>query len=135
MAKYIKWFLVILLLPVLLLVLIIIGNTVLNSFYLWKFEKQLYNYPLPSGAKILKKNSNIGVLMGNGNHCDFIAYVELETSKSILDIEEHYKNMTILPALSNRAQQGFIIEPVSQGVIKVKIWDAPNSSNFDLRCT
>jgi len=116
--------------------LAIVLNTCLNNYYLSRFEKQLFDFPLPTGTVTLKKNSKIGVLTGNGNHCDFVASLEIKTDLTVAQIEGLFKNMTIKPAVSGSStQQGIIVESISSGIKRIEIWDAPGQSGFDLRCT
>ncbi|MBX2859415.1 MAG: hypothetical protein KTR17_12200 [Cellvibrionaceae bacterium] len=134
--KIVKWIAIILASPFALLFLAVVLHTILNNFYLWSFSSQIFDYPLPKGVEIISKSSEVGVLTGNGNHCDFVASLEVRSSVPIENIKSHYSNMTIQPATTGSStEQGLSVELISPSVVKIEIWDAPGWSGFDFRCT
>lgn len=43
-----------------------------NNQHLQRFADELYNYPLPPQTEVVEQNATV-TLLGNGNHCDFVA--------------------------------------------------------------
>jgi hypothetical protein len=72
-----------------------------NNRRLDHFATHLFTYPLPPKTRIVDTNAVVG-LLGNGNHCDFIATQTLESELSRAEIEQYYRNVT-LPGIESDA--------------------------------
>lgn len=49
-----------------------------NNQQLQRFADNLYTYPLPPRTQVVSKHAEV-TLLGNGNHCDFVAEQLLQT--------------------------------------------------------
>lgn len=71
----------------------------LNTYQLYKFGSNLYNYPLPLQTQVTGRQAEVG-LMGNGNHCDFVVEQTFVTSLSRQEIETYYADVLFPPVRS-----------------------------------
>jgi len=106
--KIIKWLLIIII-P-LLIVLWFIGDVefISDDIISYKFASQLYSIPLPPDTKIIKKAKDVGLLAGNSNHLDFMAYIEVESSLTKEELENYYSDKKVKPA--NEVSRFFKLE-------------------------
>ena len=105
-----------------------------NNFLLWQFQKQLFNYPLPENTKILTQKSEIGLLQGNGNHCDFEARLTIQSSNSTKAIIEHYRKLKISSAFGDGINLYQTIEEIEPEIISITIGDSHSDPSMDFRC-
>ncbi len=120
---------------------LIVSCEVANSLRLDNFGKQLLRYPLPEGAVLREHSFDIGVLQGNGNHCDFKATLVLESSLSERELREHFRGFTPQPAIAG-SELEFLQFDISElstsigtGLFRVQLLDPGHSRYFDLHCT
>lgn len=66
-----------------------------NSLRLWFFGKELFEYPLPPQTKELDRKSEVGLLVGNSNHCDYLAERILATELTQEEIKSHFGALKI----------------------------------------
>ncbi len=135
------------LIPVLCCGLPMAFSTWRNNARLDKFSDNLFNYPLPSGTEEEDRYTEMGLLGGNGNHCDYIAGKSLVTELSQGDIEAYYKDVEFPPAVSQSeyarlwgglipVRVHFADEPSADGRLcfSISISDIGNPPDFDIRC-
>jgi len=67
-----------------------------NSWKLRKIQKALRDIPVPPNTQRLASNSAVGLLVGNGNHCDFFAGEMFRSKLSADTILQHYTNRLFL---------------------------------------
>lgn len=114
-----------------------------NDWLLQGFANNLYDYPLPPETEVVSKDARVE-LMGNGNHCDFVANQTLVSELPREEIEAYYQDIR-LPAVrgdSQLAQNGYIQVRVdfksstSDGQTYFSIWiaDVGYPPGFDIRC-
>ncbi len=78
-----------------------------NSWNLGKIQKALREIPIPSNTQRLASNSAVGLLVGNGNHCDFFAGEIFRSELPADAILQHYTNRLILnPVTSDKEEIG-----------------------------
>jgi hypothetical protein len=85
--------LVLLLLPIIVCGGQMAYETVSNSVKLYYFGKDLFEYPLPLRTDEVERQSEIGVLEGNSNHCDYLAERGLVTQLTRDEIEAYFQNV------------------------------------------
>jgi hypothetical protein len=73
--------------------LIAINNIIGNSF-----ANQLFETSLPPQTSMVSKEKYVGNLGPTGNHLDFLAVMEIETSLTEQDILAYYSNILLKPA-------------------------------------
>ena len=54
-----------------LLALPFVGHSLINDFKLHHFRASFARLPHPPGTTLVRRVSDVGLLAGNGNHCDF----------------------------------------------------------------
>ena len=121
----------------LLIVLAILDSRRRNDRRLAHFSEQLFSYPLPPGSRVLSQTAQVGVLTGNGNHCDYISQMELESSLPIAAIEAHYQRLQLRPAAGNGAGAGLpavTVDSLDMQRVTVTAIDAPYPAGLDDRC-
>jgi hypothetical protein len=115
-----------------------------NNQRLQRFSDGLYDYPLPPETEVLDKSSAV-TLLGNGNHCDFMATQSLVSKLNRKELEMYYQNVGV-PIVSEDSlynQRGLV--PVrlefdeinlSDGLIRFTVTaiDAGYPAGFDIRC-
>lgn len=57
-----------------------------------RYSLQLYEMPLPKDTIKISQNKAVGNLYGTGNHLDFVATIEVETSLSEDELITYYNN-------------------------------------------
>ncbi len=121
-----------------------------NNSQLSRFANNLYNHPLPPQTQVLNQKAEVG-LMGNSNHCDFVAEQTIVTSLGRQEIEAYYAGVELPPVRS--APQGrddfwttglhSPVEPIvefqevrnnGQLVFKLSLVDYGYPAGFDFRC-
>lgn len=108
-----------------------------NDLRLSKFSAQLFDHPLPPCSRAVASSSEVGILTGNGNHCDFVARLELASDLGIDQVRAHYERLRLSPAVPGGADGGLPLIDVSRtprGTYSVDAIDAPYGAGFDMRC-
>ena len=121
----------------LLIVLAILDTRRRNDRRLAHFSAQLFSYPLPPRSRVLSQTAQVGVLTGNGNHCDYISRMELESWLPIAAIEAHYKELQLRPAAGDGAGAGLpavTVDSLDLQRVTVTATDAPYPAGLDDRC-
>jgi hypothetical protein len=109
-------------------VLVFAPPMVRNNRELNEWKATLYDVPVPSGAMVEDRGTEFGLLGGNGNHCDFLAWLMLRTEASAHTIETHYQR-----ALDNLEFGWVTAEQDGSGLVRVELFDS-RESGWDLRC-
>jgi len=109
-----------------------------NNRTLKNFSNHLFDSPLPPMTKELNRNSEIGILVANGDHCDFRAKMTLETSLSKQEIISFYNKA--MPSAKRQSQVKINIkfhdEKVNNKLVfDIEILDDGYNTGFDLRCS
>lgn len=60
-------------------------NSVLNNF-----SSSLFTIPTPPNSKVVQQEKKIGVLLGNGNHCDYYAGLAVKSSLKFEEFKNWY---------------------------------------------
>ncbi len=56
-----------------------------------RFSNQLLSIPVPGDTQLLKTTSIVGQQIGNGDHCDYLAAMQIQTNLSKEDVENYYR--------------------------------------------
>lgn len=107
-----------------------------NNRRLDRFAAQLYGHPVPAQSRIVNRGARVGVLTGNGNHCDFIAEIQLASPLPLDAVRTHYERLSLRPAIhgGTGGPPWIDVVPVHQG-FTVVVTDAPYEGIPDPRCT
>lgn len=66
-----------------------------HNRFLTALRRSMESLPLPEGTTRLKADSRLGLLAGNGNHCDYIVAEVHATSRTRAKVVEHYSQLSI----------------------------------------
>jgi hypothetical protein len=108
-----------------------------NDLRLSKFSGQLFDHPLPPRSRAVASSSEVGILTGNGNHCDFVARLELASDLAIDQVRAHYERLHLSPAIPGGVDGGLPFIEVARtprGTYSVDAIDAPYGAGLDMRC-
>ena len=99
-----------------------------NSVRLWFFGRDLFEYPLPPRTEELDRKSEVGLLVGNSNHCDYLAERVLATQLTREEITAHFGKLATLAVFDDT--------PMPDGRMRVvirrfRVGDPPGA---DIRC-
>ncbi|BFT69366.1 hypothetical protein [Paenibacillus sp. P36] len=108
-----------------------------NNRTLKKFSNHLFDSTLPPMTKEITRNSEVGILVANGDHCDFRAKMTLETSLSKQEIISFYH--MAMPSAKGQSQVKINIKFHDENVnnklvFDIEILDDGYNTGFDLRC-
>ena len=121
-----------------------------NNKELNEYAQNVLDYPLPPNTELIETSQEVTKL-GNGNHCDFVVEVVLETSLSESEIIEYYSSVEFPPARSEYqgydgevGERGWP-EPVSpwvdyeqnlsgKAIFTLTVADVGYAPGFDYRC-
>jgi hypothetical protein len=78
------------------------GDAVRNSLHLWQLERQLKSLQQPSGTARVAFRSDVGLLVGNGNHCDFFVGELRSYSGPRAAIEQHYRDLRVFNPVTQK---------------------------------
>jgi hypothetical protein len=122
--------------PLLLLAAVTVAH-VRNDQRLARFAAQLDRFPAPAGARVVHRLAAVGILTGNGDHCDFLARHEIASTQPIERIRAHYARLLLRPAIDGGADGGLpdlSVAPRAGGGYVVTAIDAPYGAGLDERC-
>ena len=74
----------------------IFGPYIRNNILLEKFANQLYTIPLPPSTIQISQDKAVGNLYWTGNHLDFLATIEIESSLSETELSQYYLAKSII---------------------------------------
>lgn len=99
-----------------------------NNRELNEWKALLSDAPAPPGATVEDRGTEFGLLEGNGNHCDFLAWVILRSDLSDETIETHYQQVL------DDLESGWVTaENDAPGRVRVELFDS-REAGLDLRC-
>jgi hypothetical protein len=119
-----------------------------NNWQLHRFASNLYNYALPPQTEVISRYEEVG-LMGNGNHCDYVAKQTMRTRLAKNEVEAYYAEVSLPPVYPNieGVERVFRGEPIPVFVnfdnsrlengwlhFTIELWDYGYSAGLDLRC-
>jgi hypothetical protein len=115
----------------------VLSAAFVNDLRLSKFSAQLFDHSLPPRSRAVASSSEVGILTGNGNHCDFVARLELASDLGIDEVRAHYERLHLSPAIPGGVDGGLPIIEVSRtprGTYSIDAIDAPYGAGLDIRC-
>lgn len=108
--------------------MLFIPPMVRNNHELNEWKALLYEAPVPPGATVEDRGTEFGLLGGNGNHCDFLAWLVLRSDLSDESIETHYRESL------DELEFGWVTaESEAAGRVRVELFDS-REAGLDLRC-
>lgn len=77
-----------------------------NNYALWQMSRSLSAIAHPTGTQFVASSDAIGLLAGNGDHCDFfVGELRSNTSLSPAQLRSFYANTSIWNPRSGRREQ------------------------------
>jgi hypothetical protein len=125
---------------ILLPALLVLGATsayAANEWRLARFGSQLLEFPLPRSTREVAHVAEVGVLVGNGDHCDFVVTRRLESSLPLDSLKAHFAPLHLRPAIAGGADAGLPLLEIREDSVRhysVIATDAPYEGIFDVRC-
>jgi hypothetical protein len=104
--KLIKWSLIGL--PTLLVVFAVVSfgpDMIADSWHLYKMEKELAAISVPPNTERLATRSAIGMLVGNGDRCDFFVGTIFRSTLTPDMIRQHYAGQTFFNPITSKQEQ------------------------------
>ncbi len=95
--KLAKIVLILFFVPAFILISSFFISPFINDLILSSFADGLFKQPLPPKTVLIEKSKDVGCLIGNGDHCDFLAIMFIKTELSKEEIERYYSNVKIKP--------------------------------------
>ncbi len=108
------------------------SSHVVNTWRLSVFQQQFLSSPPPGVAAQLVR-SEVGVLTGNGNHCDYVVSVSFDGPAEPTAALAHYKSLPVQHAIPGSTTGIHVFQRSGEPLV-VTITDAPNEPAFDVRC-
>ena len=104
----------------------------INNWRLSAFAEQFLSSP-PPGTSVHLVQSEVGVLTGNGNHCDFIVSISFQGPAEASAAIRHYESLPVQHAIPGSSSE---IQLALEGpqASRLTATDAPNEPAFDIRC-
>jgi hypothetical protein len=104
----------------------------INNWRLSAFAEQFLSSP-PPGTSVRLLESEVGVLTGNGNHCDFIVSIVFQGPAEPAAVLRHYQSLPIQHAIPGSSSE-IQLELAGSQPSSLTATDAPNEPAFDIRC-
>jgi hypothetical protein len=104
----------------------------INNWRLSAFAEQFLSSP-PPATSVHVVQSEVGVLTGNGNHCDFIVFISFQGPADANAVIRHYESLPVHHAIPGSTTE---IQLALEGpqASRLTATDAPNEPAFDIRC-
>jgi hypothetical protein len=97
------------LLPVIVLIFLAVlwfGPQIPHDISLWRFKRSFLMLRHPANSALIKQFSAVGLLEGNGDHCDYLAVQFRETDQSPEEVLLYYSNLRV-PRVDPSYETGF----------------------------
>ncbi len=110
--------------------------TLVNNWRLDRFAAQILDAPPLREARLVAHSQEVGVLTGNGNHCDFVVRVAYASTLPVDSLRVFYRSQGIAPAVPGGTSAGppaIDVVTTSRG-FDIVLTDAPYEGLLDLRC-
>lgn len=123
-----------------LLLVLCCGAAPLNQLTLWKLWWAYEALPHPPDSTALRTYFAVGLLEGNGNHCDFIAGEQRRSALSAEELRAFYADFPELhlyfpaPIASDDAYVSYVTASWPEGSYAVYLFDWGTNDDFDVRC-
>ncbi len=82
-----------------------IHDTIVNDRQLSQMKRQLEKIPPPPSAERIASRSAVGLLVGNGNHCDFFVGSLFRTKEPREHVQEHYDRSRFLNPVTGNQEE------------------------------
>ena len=109
-------------------VLVVFTTVVVNNFRMNEWKRRLSEIDPPVDSALLSRGTRYGLLRGNGNHCDRLAWVLLQTDAPAGDVERFYETKIETDSIWVSA------EPGGPGTVRVEMFEYGETAGWDLRC-
>jgi len=120
-----------------LLMLAVLSAPIANNLRLARFSAQLFRYPLPPNSREVARKADVGLLTGNGDHCDFVASRTVESRLPLAAVRAHFAALQLKPAIgggTGDSEPTIDVERTTTGLYVVSAVDAAYYGIFDWRC-
>jgi len=84
---------------------LLFGDAFTNDLRLWQITRQLDSLSQPPNTVRFSSKSAVGLLKGNGNHCDFFVGAVYRSQSSVEAIQKHYKGRQFQNPITGRNEE------------------------------
>lgn len=111
-----------------------------NDIRLKQFEAQILAMSQHPSIRVISAQRQVGILTGNGNHCDYVVSLDIETHLSEETVRRHYETLPLSRAVPGQSDGEITVAVFSERSTStpsryvVEITDAPNETSVDVRC-
>ena len=109
-------------------VLMLLATVVVNNFRMNDWKRRLFETDPPGDAALVRRGTGYGLLRGNGNHCDRLAWVLLQTDAPVAEVERFYETKIETDSIWVSAERG------GAGTVRVEMFEHGDNAGWDLRC-
>jgi hypothetical protein len=106
---------------------IALGTMAINNLRMNDWKDNVFATSTPPGSTVVRRGTDYGLLHGQGNHCDKLAWLELRGA-SVSAVDEHY---TRLLETDDRWVKTL---PADEGLVRVEVYQAGENAGWDPRC-
>jgi hypothetical protein len=104
-----------------------LGTMVLNNLRMDDWKHKVFATPNPAGSVIVRRGTDYGLLRGQGNHCDKLAWIELRGAPADA-IDAHYTR------LLETDDRWVKVLPHGDGRTRVEVFQHGGNAGWDPRC-
>jgi hypothetical protein len=139
--KQLFGFLLIFFLPCWLCIIPVTVDILRNNYDLGVFADNLYKYPLPPQSKVVSTRAEVGLLLGNGNYCAFVAEQAVASQLSYEQIKSYYRAVRFANARNEPGTFATTVVSISEtcsvkdfSCFIIVLEDMDDDPGFDYRC-
>ena len=104
------------------------ATVVVNNLRMNEWKRRLFGTDPPVEAALMRRGTSYGLLRGNGNHCDRLAWIILRTDEPVAEVERFYETKIETDSIRVSAEQG------GPGTVRVEMFEYGENAGWDVRC-
>lgn len=108
-------------------VAMVLGTMVVNNVRMNDWKQDVFATPIPAGSEVVHRGTDYGLLQGNSNHCDKLAWLELHGAPPDA-VEKHFRGLLETDDRWVRATA------VDTELVRVEVYEAGENAGWDPRC-
>lgn len=108
--------------------LVVAGTMTMNNLRVSDWKQDLFDLAPPSGARVVARGTDFGLLGGNSNHCDKRAWILLDTGPSPDEVEQYYTQRLE----TNSVWIMVSVDDASR--VRVEMFEPGTAAGWDPRC-
>lgn len=77
---------------IIIIIILTVSVPIINNYYAYRIEMQLYETPLPEKTEIIDSTSKAGKLVGNGNGMQYFGAILIKSKLSLENLRDYYSD-------------------------------------------